>query len=232
MAEEQGKTNVTQEVSKVETDDKESMKLKMIEWKEMAMTLTDKPKEIQDFVKSCLADHNAALLKQREMEQEALKHEADKTLKIEQLRMEAELKQREIDANAERLKLELQMKQRELEVREQESANKRKMVEQAFQIEQSTKQKQLEFEQEQRKQELMLQEMKMRHDLEMAKMNQEQEQRRFQSEQRIIELRNESQQAIGSESPNSIRSENNTVTNPKYKIDMAYTQGTDTERGR
>ena len=40
MSEEQGETNDTQEVSKVEADDKESMKLKMIEWKEMAMTLT------------------------------------------------------------------------------------------------------------------------------------------------------------------------------------------------
>ena len=90
MSEEQGETNETHEVSKVEMDDKESMKLKMIEWKEMAMTLTDKQKEIQEFVRSCLADHNAALLKQREMEQMAQKHEADKTLKLAQLRMEAE----------------------------------------------------------------------------------------------------------------------------------------------
>ena len=105
MSEEQGETNETHEVSKVEMDDKESMKLKMIEWKEMAMTLTDKPKEIQEFVRSCLADHNAALLKQREMEQVAQKHEADKTLKIAQLRMEAELKQREIDANADTIEV-------------------------------------------------------------------------------------------------------------------------------
>ena len=182
--------------------------------------MTDKPKEIQEFVRSCLADHNAALLKQREMEQMAQKHEADKTLKIAQLRMEAELKQREIDANAERLKLELQIKQRELEVREQELVNKRNMEEHALQQEQETKQKQLEVEQEHRRLELQLQEMKMRHELEIAKMNQAQEQMRFQNEQRVIELRNEGRQANGSESPNSTRSENNTVTNPKYKIDM------------